>query len=97
MTVLHKLGLDCNVLDAGCCGMAGSFGFDEKHFQISVAAGERVLLPEVRKVEEDTLIVMNGFSCKEQVSQLADKRSFHLVEILKMAIESRKGHPTAIK
>lgn len=90
ISVLNKIGLDCNVLDAGCCGMAGSFGFEEKHYKVSVAAGERVLLPEVRKVEDDTLIVMNGFSCKEQVAQLADKSSFHLAEILKMAIETEK-------
>ncbi len=97
LSVLKKLGLDCNVLDAGCCGMAGSFGFEEKNYKISVAAGERILLPEIRKIEDDTLVVMNGFSCKEQVSQLTDKRSFHLVEIIKMSIETGKSHSENIK
>ena len=50
------MGLDFHGPDSGCCGMAGSFGFEKEHYSISVACGERVLLPAVRKAEEDTLI-----------------------------------------
>jgi Fe-S oxidoreductase len=70
-SLLRRLGLDLEVLDAGCCGMAGSFGFEKDHYDISVKIGERALLPAVRRATTDTLIVADGFSYREQISQLA--------------------------
>ena len=67
--MLKQTGLDFTVLDAGCCGMAGAFGFEAYHYDVSMAAGERVLLPAVREAAADTYIVTNGFSCREQISQ----------------------------
>jgi len=83
---LTKLGLDFEILDSGCCGMAGSFGFEADHYEVSVAAGERVLLPAVRSTTDDTLVIADGFSCREQIAQLTDRRALHLAQVLQLAI-----------
>jgi Fe-S oxidoreductase len=76
------------VLDSGCCGMAGAFGFEKgDHYDVSIKCGERVLLPEVRKADAETLIVTNGFSCREQISQTTDRKALHIAQVLKMALE----------
>jgi Fe-S oxidoreductase len=63
-----RMGLDAELLDVGCCGLAGSFGFETGHHDISVAIGERRLLPAVRDADEETLLIADGFSCKTQSS-----------------------------
>ena len=85
--ILDALSLDWRELDAGCCGMAGSFGFERgrKH-AISVAAGERILLPAVRAADPSTLIVADGFSCREQIAQGAGRRAHHLAEVIATAM-----------
>ena len=75
-------GLDARILDAGCCGMAGAFGYDASHYRVSVDIGERVLLPAVRAAPEDTAIIADGFSCREQIQQLTGRRARHLAEIV---------------
>jgi Fe-S oxidoreductase len=80
--LLRKTGATLQVLDSGCCGMAGPFGFEKDKFSVSQAIGERVLLPAVRKATDDTLIVTDGFSCREQIFQATGKRAFHLAEVL---------------
>jgi FAD/FMN-containing dehydrogenase/Fe-S oxidoreductase len=85
-SVLAKLGLDFHAPAAGCCGMAGSFGFEHDKYDISLAIGELELLPAVRAAAADTLIVADGFSCREQISQSTDRRALHLAEVLRMAI-----------
>jgi len=91
-TLLDKLQLDCEVLDSGCCGMAGAFGFEKgEHYDVSIACGERVLLPAVRKADKDTLIIANGFSCREQISQTTNRRAHHIAEVLKLALEQRSS------
>ena len=86
--ILRRLGLDLEVLDSGCCGMAGYFGYEKgEHYRVSLKAGERVLLPEVRKADEDTLIVADGFSCREQIMQETDRRPLHLAEVIQRAME----------
>jgi FAD/FMN-containing dehydrogenase/Fe-S oxidoreductase len=89
--VLDKLGLDYEVLDAGCCGMAGSFGFEADHYDISIAAGERLLLPAVRAADTDTLIIADGFSCREQILQTTSRQPLHLAEVLQLALH--EGEP----
>jgi FAD/FMN-containing dehydrogenase/Fe-S oxidoreductase len=95
--ILDKLGLDYELLDSGCCGMAGSFGFEDvqEHYDVSLAVGERVLLPAVRQAQRDTLIVTDGFSCKEQISQCTNRQGLHLAEVLQMALRERtaSGRP----
>jgi FAD/FMN-containing dehydrogenase/Fe-S oxidoreductase len=84
--MLKKLGLDVEVLDSGCCGMAGSFGFEQgERYEVSVKCGERVLYPAVRQAPKDALIITDGFSCRTQIEQGTDRRALHLAEVIKMA------------
>lgn len=88
--LLKKTGAELEVLDAGCCGMAGYFGYEEgAHYDVSVASGERVLLPAVRKAGSDTVIVADGFSCREQIEQLTTRKGMHLAQVLQMALEQK--------
>jgi FAD/FMN-containing dehydrogenase/Fe-S oxidoreductase len=79
---LSATGGDVKVLDSGCCGMAGPFGFEKKSYGVSQTLGERVLLPAVRAAEPGTVIVTDGFSCREQIAQNSEKRAVHLAEVL---------------
>ncbi len=89
-SLLRKTGADVQSLDAGCCGMAGSFGFDAHKYEVSIAAGERVLLPAVRQAAADTLIVSDGFSCREQIEQTTGRRALHLADVLARHLSSRR-------
>jgi Fe-S oxidoreductase len=96
--ILKRLGLDVHLLDSGCCGMAGAFGFERgEHYEVSVKCGERVLLPEVRKAEPETLLITNGFSCHEQILQRANRRALHLAEVLWLAMREGKVRPKPIE
>lgn len=78
-------GLDFQILDSGCCGMAGSFGYEEGHYEVSRAAGERVLFPAVRGSPDD-LVVAPGFSCRTQIKDFCDgRRAIHTAELLALA------------
>jgi Fe-S oxidoreductase len=80
--LLACAGLDCEVLDSGCCGMAGSFGFDRDKYEVSMRCAERVLLPAVRAAAPGTLVLASGYSCREQVEQATGRRPLHLAEVL---------------
>lgn len=84
--MLDKLELDYELLDSGCCGMAGSFGFDKDKYATSMAIGELVLLPAVRAATDDVLLIADGFSCREQIRQATARRTVHLSEVLLMAL-----------
>jgi FAD/FMN-containing dehydrogenase/Fe-S oxidoreductase len=86
-SLLRKMGSALESLDAGCCGMAGPFGFEKEKFAVSQAIGERALLPVVRRAETDTLIVSDGFSCGEQIFQSTGRRAIHLAEAIKLALK----------
>jgi Fe-S oxidoreductase len=85
-SLLKKMGARVTAPDAGCCGMAGPFGFDAAKFDVSMAIGERVLLPAVRSASEDALILSDGFSCREQIYQATGRRPVHLAEAIRMAL-----------
>jgi FAD/FMN-containing dehydrogenase/Fe-S oxidoreductase len=85
-SLLRKMGTTLEPLDAGCCGMAGPFGFEKEKFAVSQAIGERVLLPAVRQAKPDTLIVSDGFSCGEQIFQATGRRAIHLAEAIQLAL-----------
>jgi FAD/FMN-containing dehydrogenase/Fe-S oxidoreductase len=80
--LLRATGARIDVLDSGCCGMAGPFGFEADKFDVSQTLAERVLLPAVRAASEDDLLVSNGFSCREQIKQNTPRRAVHLAEIM---------------
>ncbi|MFL6193309.1 MAG: FAD-binding and (Fe-S)-binding domain-containing protein [Thermoanaerobaculia bacterium] len=83
--MLGRLGLDVQPLDSGCCGMAGAFGFEADHYEVSAACGERALLPAVREAGPEVLVLADGFSCREQIRQLTGRRALHLAEALASA------------
>lgn len=91
--LLKKAGLDCAVPDTGCCGMAGSFGYEEDHYQVGLDCGERVLLPAVRHLAKDKLIITDGFSCREMIRQETDRRAVHFAQVLQMAINEGSSGP----
>lgn len=82
VAALAATGGHVKMLDSGCCGMAGPFGFEQKGFSVSQTLGERVLLPAVRAADAGTVIVTDGFSCREQIAQNTDRRAVHLAEVL---------------
>jgi FAD/FMN-containing dehydrogenase/Fe-S oxidoreductase len=83
----RRLGLDFEVLDSGCCGLAGSFGFEAEHDELSRQIGEHKLMPMVREAGADTLVIADGFSCKTQVKEMTDRRPLHTAQVIKMAME----------
>jgi FAD/FMN-containing dehydrogenase/Fe-S oxidoreductase len=85
--ILTQMGVRLESLDSGCCGMAGSFGFEADHYDVSMQVGELVLLPAVRRAGADTLIVADGFSCREQIRQGTTKRALHLAEVLQLGMD----------
>jgi Fe-S oxidoreductase len=91
--VLARLGAVYEVLDAGCCGMAGAFGFDKEKYEVSMKVGERALLPAVRGAGKDVLVMADGFSCREQIAQATDRRALHLADLL--ALAARPGRADA--
>jgi Fe-S oxidoreductase len=87
-SLLRKMGANLETVDSGCCGMAGPFGFEKGKYQISQAVGERVLLPAVRRASSDTLIVSDGFSCREQILHATGRQALHLAEVIRLALNS---------
>ncbi len=82
MALLRATGASVELLDSGCCGMAGPFGFERDKFEVSQTLAERVLLPAVRAAGPRDLLVTNGFSCREQIAQNSPRRAIHLAEVL---------------
>jgi Fe-S oxidoreductase len=85
--LLRRMGLDVTTPEPGCCGMAGSFGFERgEHYDVSILCAEKALLPEVRRASPETLVIADGFSCREQIRQGAGREAMHLAEVLRMAL-----------
>ena len=79
-------GLETSLIDSSCCGMAGSFGYDAKHWDVSQAMAEAALLPAVREAGADTLIVADGTSCRHQIKDGAQRKALHVAEVLERAL-----------
>jgi FAD/FMN-containing dehydrogenase/Fe-S oxidoreductase len=86
LRLLAAAGYEVESPDSGCCGMAGSFGFKPEHYEASQKIGEQVLLPKVRAAAPGTLIVVNGFSCREQIEQGSGRATLHLAEVLALGL-----------
>jgi Fe-S oxidoreductase len=94
LALLSRLGLDWELLDSGCCGLAGSFGFTAEHYDVSMACGERKLLPQLRAAATDTLVLADGFSCRTQITHGSGRQGLHLAQVLDIALrEERRALP----
>ncbi|MCE5228830.1 FAD-binding protein [bacterium] len=76
-------GLDASLIDAGCCGMAGAFGYEKNHYEISVKMGEDRLFPAIRAAAPATRIVAAGFSCRHQIADGTGRRALHPIELIR--------------
>jgi Fe-S oxidoreductase len=83
--LLRATGLDLHAPATGCCGMAGSFGFERGHYEVSMACGEQMLFPEVRRATGGDLLVADGFSCRTQIETATSRSTVHLAELLHLA------------
>jgi Fe-S oxidoreductase len=86
--LLRRMGVNFTAPAQGCCGMAGAFGFEKDKYEISLAIGELELLPAVRDASPETLLVADGFSCREQIEQCTGRKVLHLAEVLRMAMRN---------
>ncbi|MFP5347783.1 MAG: FAD-binding and (Fe-S)-binding domain-containing protein, partial [Actinomycetes bacterium] len=86
--LMKQMGAKPHVLESGCCGLAGNFGFEAGHYEVSVGCAERVLLPQVRDASSDAVVLADGFSCRTQIEQTdsGGRRAVHLAELLRAAL-----------
>ena len=91
--LLEQVGLELEKPETGCCGLVGSFGYERDHYEVSMKVGEHVLLPAVRRLPKDALVVADGFSCRCQIEQNTDRRALHLAELLQLATRQGAGGP----
>jgi Fe-S oxidoreductase len=90
--VLTKLaGCVVNEVDAGCCGMAGAFGYEKRHYEVSMKIGDRRLFPAVQAAGADHRIVANGFSCRHQIEHATGRKAHHAVQILAESLLKSHG------
>jgi FAD/FMN-containing dehydrogenase/Fe-S oxidoreductase len=91
--LLHRAGVDAEQLDSGCCGLAGNFGFEPGHLEVSEACAERVLLPRLRDEPPETVVLADGFSCRTQIHELdsGGHEAVHLAELLASALPGAPG------
>jgi Fe-S oxidoreductase len=82
-------GADVTELDAGCCGMAGSFGYDKRHFDVSRAIGERKLFPAVRSAAASTVTVAAGISCRHQIGEFTGREALHPAMLLRSLLDTQ--------
>ena len=76
-------GLEVNELDAGCCGMAGSFGYEKEHYDLSLKIADDRLVPALEKLDRNTSVIACGFSCRHQIQQTVGLEPLHWVETLR--------------
>jgi Fe-S oxidoreductase len=93
--LLDDAGVNVDVLDAGCCGLAGNFGFERGHFDVSVACAEDKLLPALRRADAETTVLADGFSCRTQIRQLAPEHTpLHTVQLLAAGVREAQANQT---
>lgn len=92
--IMENMGVDYMIPRASCCGMAGAFGLEAEHYDVSVKVGEHEILPAVRPAEDEALVITDGFSCREQIEQLTGRHALHLAEVLDMAYRQNRNGQT---
>lgn len=95
--LMRAAGIEAAVPDSGCCGLAGNFGFEKGHYEVSQAAGERVLLPAVRAADPTTAIVADGLSCRTQIGQGTERSALHLAQVLAAALDAQGRHDSGVR
>ncbi len=90
IALLRQAGAEVNLIEAGCCGMAGPFGFEADKFEVSKTIANQQLLPAVANAAPGTILVADGFSCREQIDQLGHKQAIHFAEVLARAVLRRE-------
>ena len=86
---------DYEILDTGCCGLAGSFGYGRgERYEVSIKAGERMLLPRVRDASPHTLVMTDGFSCRSQIEHGSERGALHLAQVVQMALREGPNGPS---
>jgi Fe-S oxidoreductase len=85
LAALDDAGVDAHVLDAGCCGLAGNFGFERGHYDVSVACAQDKLLPAIDEADPVTTLIADGFSCRTQIRELTGRQPRHTVQVLAQA------------
>jgi Fe-S oxidoreductase len=89
LELLRRTGLHPDPVQSGCCGLAGSFGYQNGDpYEVSVQAGERILLPAVRAAEQDALVVSDGFSCRTQIHAGTGRQALHTAQVLQLALKN---------
>lgn len=91
LNMLQASGYNCTLIGSGCCGMAGAFGYEAEHVDVSLQMGELTLLPEVRNLEPDGLIAASGTSCRHQIADGADRKALHPVELVRRRIKHKEN------
>ncbi|HST16908.1 MAG TPA: FAD-binding and (Fe-S)-binding domain-containing protein [Gaiellaceae bacterium] len=95
--LLERMGVQLDAPDSGCCGMAGAWGYERAHYDVSQACGEREILPAVRAAADTTLIVADGFSCRHQIAQgRTGRRALHVAQVLALAREHGPSGPPGV-
>ncbi len=85
--ILKATGLNVQFPEAGCCGMAVAFGFEKgEHYNVSISLATRNISPAVAAASSNTVLVANGFSCREQIEQTTGRKAIHLVELIKLGL-----------
>jgi Fe-S oxidoreductase len=88
--VLKRLGLDYDLPNNGCCGLAGSFGFERDKYEVSMDVAKLELEPLLQKAKPETIVIADGFSCREQVLQASDREGLHVAEVIQMAVRGER-------
>jgi FAD/FMN-containing dehydrogenase/Fe-S oxidoreductase len=94
--LLEEMELGVRILSDGCCGMAGSFGFEADKYEVSTKIGEHALIPAVRHSGRAELMIADGFSCREQILEMTDREALHTAEVLQIAIHQGPGGPNGL-
>jgi Fe-S oxidoreductase len=93
--LLERAGAQVEQLESGCCGLAGNFGFQRGHYDVSVACAEHVLLPRLRDAPAEAVVLADGFSCRTQVRELdsSGREGMHLAELLAYGAQLAARYP----
>jgi FAD/FMN-containing dehydrogenase/Fe-S oxidoreductase len=94
--LLNQMGMGLRTLADGCCGLAGSFGYEEGHYEVSKKIAEHALVPAVEKSGLNEVIIADGFSCREQVTQMTERHALHIAEVLDLGLRHGPGGPGGV-